>query len=75
MARWRCSPGPVGQIRSTGVCILLSIVTIGIYSAYWYYKVHEEMKRHSGQAWRSGGPASGAVRRHRDALHHLVGGG
>ena len=40
---------PVGQIRSTGVCILLAIVTLGIYSLVWYYKVHSEMKRHSGQ--------------------------
>ena len=41
--------GPVGNIRSTGTCVLLTIVTLGIYSIYWYYKVHEEMKRHSGQ--------------------------
>ena len=41
--------GPVGKIRGTGVCVLLTIVTLGIYSIYWYYKVHDEMKRHSGQ--------------------------
>ena len=41
---------PVGQIRGTGVCILLAIVTLGIYSLVWYYKVHSEMKRHSGRA-------------------------
>lgn len=41
--------GELGQIRGTGVAILLCIVTLGIYSIYWYYKVHEEMKRHSGQ--------------------------
>jgi hypothetical protein len=40
--------GPVGNIRGTGVCILLTIVTFGIYSLVWYYKVHDEMKRHSG---------------------------
>ena len=39
---------PLGQIRSTGTCILLTIVTFGIYTWYWYYKTHEEMKRHSG---------------------------
>ena len=38
----------VGQIRSTGACIGLTIVTLGIYSLYWYYKVHDDMKRHSG---------------------------
>jgi hypothetical protein len=44
------SPGmtPIGQVRSTGTCILLTIVTLGIYSLVWYYKTHEEMKQHSG---------------------------
>jgi len=41
--------GPVGEIRSTGTCILLTIVTLGFYSWYWYYKTHDEMKRHSGE--------------------------
>lgn len=41
--------GTPGQIRSTGMCILLSIVTFGIYSLYWYYQTHEEMKLHTGQ--------------------------
>jgi hypothetical protein len=39
---------PVGNIRSTGTCILLAIVTLGIYVLVWYFKVHDEMKRHSG---------------------------
>jgi membrane protease YdiL (CAAX protease family) len=41
--------GPIGQIRSTGTCILLMIVTLGIYSLVYYFKTHEEMKQHSGQ--------------------------
>ncbi|MET1058601.1 MAG: DUF4234 domain-containing protein [Nocardioides sp.] len=41
--------GPVGKIRGTGVCVLLLFVTFGIYSLYWYYSTHDEMKRHSGQ--------------------------
>jgi hypothetical protein len=41
-------PGPIGKIRGTGVCVLLSIVTLGIYPLVWYYSVHEEMKRHRG---------------------------
>ena len=41
--------GPLGQVRSTGTCILLSIVTLGIYSWVWFYKTHEEMKQHTGQ--------------------------
>ena len=40
--------GPIGKVRPTGVCILLSIVTLGIYSLVWYYSTHEEMKKHTG---------------------------
>lgn len=39
---------PIGQVRNTGTCILLTIVTLGFYTWYWYYKTHEEMKQHSG---------------------------
>jgi hypothetical protein len=39
----------VGKVRSTGTCILLFIVTLGFYGLYWYYQVHEDMKRHSGR--------------------------
>lgn len=41
--------GPVGNVRSTGTCILLFIVTLGIYGLVWYYKSHDEMKRYSGE--------------------------
>ncbi|HEY0948608.1 DUF4234 domain-containing protein [Nocardioides sp.] len=41
--------GPIGEVRSTGTCILLTIVTLGFYSWYWYYKTHDEMKRHTGE--------------------------
>lgn len=34
--------------------MLLTIVTIGIYPLFWYYSVHEEMKRHTGTG--IGGP-------------------
>jgi hypothetical protein len=46
--------GQVGHVRGTGLCILLCFVTLGIYSLYWFYVTHEEMKRHSGQGL--GGP-------------------
>lgn len=42
-------PSHVGKVRSTGVCILLFIVTLGFYGWYWYYQVHEDMKRHTGR--------------------------
>lgn len=41
--------GPLGKVRATGTCILLAVITFGIYSLVWFYKTHDEMKRHSGQ--------------------------
>jgi hypothetical protein len=42
-------PGaPLGKVRSTGTCVLLTVVTLGFYTLYWYYATHDEMKRHSG---------------------------
>lgn len=44
------NPGgaPLGKVRGTGVCILLVIVTFGIYSLVWYFKTHSEIQRHTG---------------------------
>jgi hypothetical protein len=42
-------PTYVGKVRSTGLCILLYVVTLGIYGLVWWYLVHDEMKRHTGQ--------------------------
>lgn len=39
--------GPIGQIRRTGISILLFAVTFGIYSYVYNYKVHKEMQQHS----------------------------
>jgi hypothetical protein len=39
---------PVGVHRNVGVVIILSIVTIGIYSIYWQYRSFKEMKAFSG---------------------------
>jgi hypothetical protein len=41
--------GPIGQIRPTGMIMLLFFVTLGIWSFIYYYQTHEEMKRHSGE--------------------------
>ena len=30
--------------KSVGLCIVLSIVTCGIYGIYWLYCIHEDMK-------------------------------
>ncbi len=40
---------PLGEPRSVGKVIVLTIVTFGIYGLYWYYKTHEEMKQYSGE--------------------------
>lgn len=40
--------GPVGKVRSTWAVIGLSIITFGLYSLYYYFATHEEMKQHSG---------------------------
>jgi hypothetical protein len=40
--------GPIGETRSIAKCIVLMIVTLGIYGFYWIYKTHEEIKQHSG---------------------------
>src|ERR1700712_5226746 len=41
--------GPIGQIRPTGMIMLLFFVTLGIWGFIYYYQTHEEMKRHSGE--------------------------
>src|SRR5437868_6465779 len=41
--------GPAGQVRSPLVVILLSIITIGIYALYWFYKTFQELKDHTGE--------------------------
>jgi hypothetical protein len=41
--------GPIGKQRKTGLWILLFIVTFGFAGIVWYYLVHEEMKKHTGE--------------------------
>jgi hypothetical protein len=41
--------GPIGQVRSTGLQVLLFIVTFGIWSLVYFFQTHEEMKRHTGE--------------------------
>ena len=48
-AQYARPEGPLGGIRPTGMIILLFFVTLGIWGFVWYYQVHEEMKRHSGE--------------------------
>ena len=48
-AQYARPQGPAGQLRPTGMTILLVLVTFGIWSFIYYYNVQEEMKRHSGE--------------------------
>ena len=34
--------GPLGQERGVGFVIVLSLVTLGIYTIYWFYKGYDE---------------------------------
>ncbi len=40
---------PVGKVRSPLAVILFGIITIGIYSLYWYYRSFKELKQFTGQ--------------------------
>jgi hypothetical protein len=47
---WPLGPlGPKGQVRSTGLHMLLFVVTFGIWGYVYFFQTHEEMKRHSGE--------------------------
>ena len=41
-------PGYTGKQRNILVCILLEIVTIGIYGCFWVWHTQEDVKRRSG---------------------------
>jgi hypothetical protein len=40
--------GPLGHRRNVLFVLLISLITLGIYTIYWAYKTHEEMKQHTG---------------------------
>ena len=41
--------GPIGQLRPTGMIIVLFLVTLGIWGFVYYFQTHEEMRRHTGE--------------------------
>lgn len=41
--------GYPGKVRPTGISILLFVCTLGIYTFFYNYNVHNEMRRHSGR--------------------------
>jgi len=53
--------GPPGAIRGPLFVILIGIVTLGIYWIYWWYKVFQEMKDHSGEGLGGGAALAMAI--------------
>lgn len=47
--------GPAPQSRNLAMCIILSVVTCGIYGLYWLYTLNEDMGYISGRKEMSGG--------------------
>ena len=41
--------GAVGQVRGTGLQMLLFMVTFGIWGYVYFFQTHDEMKRHTGE--------------------------
>jgi hypothetical protein len=45
----RPARGPIGTPTNPGTAVLLSIVTLGIYTFVWTYRQFEDFKKYSGQ--------------------------
>ena len=43
-----CRVGAIGQVRSTGLQMLLFVVTFGVWGYVYLFQTHDEMKRHTG---------------------------
>ena len=43
------------KYRSVGMCVVLSIITCGIYGIYWYYCLNEDINEVTGRTGTSGG--------------------
>ena len=48
MSTQASTTGPLGQPRGIAFAIIITIVTLGIYSLYWVFKTQDEVKEHSG---------------------------
>ena len=49
MSTHASNTGPLGQRRGVVFVLLITLVTLGIYTLYWAYKTQEEMKQHTGE--------------------------
>jgi hypothetical protein len=41
--------GPRGKPRGILFVLLISLITLGIYTIYWAYKTQDELKQHTGE--------------------------
>jgi len=41
--------GPIGQQRKPWKVVVFILITFGIYAAWWAYRSHEDIKRHTGE--------------------------
>jgi hypothetical protein len=48
MSTQASTTGPLGQPRGIAFAIIISIITLGIYTLYWVFKTQDEVKEHSG---------------------------
>src|SRR5215213_2089052 len=46
--RYARPAGALGQVRGTGLQMLLFVVTFGVWGYVYLFQTHEEMKRHTG---------------------------
>ena len=47
--RYARPAGTLGQVRSTGLQMLLFVVTFGVWGYVYFFQTHDEMRRHSGE--------------------------
>ena len=48
MSTHASTTGPLGHPRGIAFAIVISIITIGLYTLYWIFKTQDEVKEHSG---------------------------
>ncbi len=41
--------GPIGQQRKPWKVVVFTLITLGIYGAWWTYRNHEDVKQHIGE--------------------------
>ena len=61
MSTQASTSGPLGQQRGIGFAILISIVTLGIYTFYWVFETQEEVEDRFGTSASAASSASSSI--------------